>query len=212
MDRRCLLNDSEEGFRLAFEGKQSSLWSAMPGVITEVDLVENTCTVQPAIQGIVEHDDGTIESVNLPVLIHVPIVFPRAGNFILTLPLTVGDEVLVVFGSRCIDAWWQQGGIQRPAEMRMHDLSDGFAIPGPASQPKKVSNISSTEAQLRSLDGTTYLSIAPGGKIKMIAPGGVEVTGNMVVSGEVTANNIPLSTHKHIGVTTGGGTSGGPTI
>lgn len=109
----------------------------------------------------------------------------------------------------------------------MHDLSDGFAIPGPASQPKKLANVSATGAQLRNEAGTTYVEIAADGKIKLVssnqvnveAPlnvtGNMNITGSLVVSGtvgatEVTAGLIPLSTHKHTGVTIGLGTSGGP--
>ena len=106
----------------------------MPGIVQSVDLATMTCSVQPAIQGTIELEDGSLQTTNYPLLIHVPIIFPRAGNFIITLPLAAGDEVLVSWACRCIDAWWQSGGIQRPMEARMHDLSDGFAIPGPTSQ------------------------------------------------------------------------------
>jgi hypothetical protein len=98
--------------------------------------------------------------VNLPLLINVPIVFPASGGFLLTLPLAAGDEVLVVFASRCIDSWWQSGGVGRPMEARMHDLSDGFAIPGPRSQAKLPgAAVSTTKAQLRNNAGTVYLQV-----------------------------------------------------
>jgi phage baseplate assembly protein gpV len=35
--------------------------------------------------------------------------------------------------------------------------------------------------------------------------------GNYTITGVATFNGIPFSTHKHIGVTVGGGTSGTPT-
>lgn len=224
--RDQLLNDPEDAFRQAFDGRQACLWSALPGIVTEVDLAQMTCSVQPAIQGTVEDENGRKQSVNLPVLIHVPICFQRAGAFILTMPLAVGDEVLVVFSSRCIDAWWQSGGVQRPMESRMHDLSDGFAIPGPTSQAKLVSGISTTGAQLRSVDGSTYIEISADGKVKINATqtniqgpvnitGNVNITGALAVSGTVTGSDviaglIHLLTHMHTGVTTGSGTSGGP--
>lgn len=165
MDRAQLLNDAEEAMRLVLDGRQSMLWTAMPGIIQSVDLAAMTCEVQPAIQGTIEDENGAVQSVNLPLLVDVPIVFPGAAGFIITFPLAAGAEVLVVFASRCIDAWWQSGGIQRPAEMRMHDLSDGFAIPGPRSQPNVVDGISSTALEIRNLAGTTLLSITAGGKI-----------------------------------------------
>lgn len=215
MDRRQLLNDNQEALRLAMDGRQSSIWTAIPGIIETVNLAENTCTVQPVIQGLIEHDDNTQQWVNLPQLIHVPIVFPRAGGFAMTFPIMAGDEVLVVFASRCIDAWWQSGGIQKPIEFRMHDLSDGFAIPGAYSQPNKLANISASEAQLRNVEGDAYIGLTADKKIKLVAPGGIEVTGDIVVTGEVTADEvtadgIELSTHLHSGVTVGAGNTGVP--
>ncbi len=165
MDRRQLLNDSEEAMRLVLDGRQSTLWTAMPGIVTAVNLAKMTLSVQPAIQGTVFNEDGTSTAVNLPLLLDVPICFPNAGGFVLTFPIAVNDEVLVVFASRCIDAWWQTGGIQRPMEARLHDLSDGFAIPGPRSQPNVVGSISSTDVELRNAAGTVYLSITSSGKI-----------------------------------------------
>lgn len=164
-DRRALLNDAEESFRLSFEGQQSGMWTAIPCIVKSVNFSKMTLEAQPAIQGMVENEDGSIQAVNLPLLVDVPIVFPSAGGFTLTMPIAANDEVLVVFASRCIDAWWQSGGIQKPIEMRMHDLSDGFAFPGPKSVPNAISNISTTDVQVRNNAGDTYLSITATGKI-----------------------------------------------
>jgi hypothetical protein len=216
-DRAQLLNDQEEGFRLAFDGRQVGIWTALPGIITAVDFSTMTCSVQPALQATIIDENGATQLVNLPLLIHVPVVFPSAGGFTITLPLKVNDEVLVVFSSRCIDSWWQSGGIQKPMEARMHDLSDGFAIPGPKSLPNKISGISSTGAQIRNDAGTTYIEIAADGKIKLVSPSEIDVTGNLSVTGNITATGtitgpggIGLTTHKHSGVQTGSGTSGTP--
>jgi hypothetical protein len=70
--------------------------------------------------------------------------FPRGGGCTLTFPVKEGDECLVIFADRCIDFWWQSGGIQEPVDGRMHDLSDAFCIVGPQSQAKKISGISTT--------------------------------------------------------------------
>lgn len=211
MDRRSLSNDPEEALRLAFEDMESNLWTACPAIVTKVDLTKMTLECQPTIKGQVAMEDNTTQYVNMPILADVPIVFPSAGGFMLTLPIAVGDEVLVVFGARCIDSWWDLGGIQVPAEVRMHDLSDGFAIPGPRSKPKLPAGaISSTGAQLRNNLGTTYIEIAANGKIKLVSPSSIEVTGDLNVSGDVVAGTVSLKTHIHSGVQTGGGDSGPP--
>jgi Phage protein Gp138 N-terminal domain/GpV Apex motif len=143
-------------------------------------------------------------------------VFPSAGGLTLTLPIAQGDEILVVFASRCIDAWWQNGGIQIPMEMRMHDLSDGFAIPGPRSQPNTLTGISTTSAQLRTDAGTSFIELTKTGIINLVSPLGINLvgpimmTGAVVTTGDVVADGISLSTHVHSGVTTGAGDSGPP--
>lgn len=210
-DRRSLYNDSEETFRLAFASQQAFMWTALPGIVTAVNLAKMTVSVQPAIQGVVGLEDGTTQFVNLPLLVDVPIVFPSAGGFTLTLPIAVNDECLVIFSSRCIDAWWQSSGVQKPMEARMHDMSDGFCIPGPRSQPKVLTGISATGAQLRNEAGTTYLEISANGKIKLVSPSEIDITGNLKVTGTITATvdvvagMIPISlvTHTHTSASPG---------
>ena len=59
----------------------------------------------------------------------------------------------------------------------MHDLSDGFAIFSPTSQPKKLVAVSSTSVQLRNQFNSSYVEIAPGDVINITAYGGtVNVT------------------------------------
>jgi len=210
-DRRSLLNDNEESLRIALEGVQSAMWTALPGVVTSVDFAKMVCSVQPTLKGQITLENGSTQLVNLPVLINVPIVFPSAGGFTITLPLAADDEVLVVFSARAIDSWWQSGGIQKPVEARMHDLSDGFAIPGPKSQPNVISGISSTGAQIRNNAGTTYIEIAADGKIKLVSPSEVQITGDLKVTGDVIGNSatvpISLTLHTHTSTTPGNPTS-----
>lgn len=167
MDRNQLLNDAETAMRVALDGRQAQLWTALPGIVQSVDWDAMTVEVQPAIQGVVANEDGSSSYVNLPLLVDVPLCFPSGGGFILTMPLVAGDEVLVVIASRCIDAWWQNGGVGIPMEARMHDLSDGYALPGPRSLPQVVPTPSPTAAQLRNDAGTSIVGINAAGKIQL---------------------------------------------
>ncbi|EBC6432619.1 translation initiation factor IF-2, partial [Salmonella enterica] len=68
------------------------------------------------------------------------------------------------------------GGVQEPVDDRVHDLSDAFCIVGPQSQAQKISGISTSAAQLRSDDGSTFFELNPSTqKIKIVAPGGLDV-------------------------------------
>lgn len=159
MDYRERLHNQQVALSVMLDSMQASLWTALPGVVSSVDLVRMTVEVQPTIQGRQVDQQGNFQFVTLPVLPDVPICFPCGGNYMLTFPVKPGDECLVVFASRAIDNWWQQGEVQTPHEPRMHDLSDGFAIIGPRSQPNVISNISATTTQLRNLNGQNYVEV-----------------------------------------------------
>lgn len=168
MDRRERFSDEQAAIRAAMERLQSRLWTAMPGIVDSFDPVRMVANVQPAITAQLRTPEDVVQDVQVPLLLDCPVVFPGGGGVTLTFALAPGDEVLVVFGSRCIDSWWQQGGVQGQAELRMHNLSDGFVIPGPRSLPRRF-NVSTTAAQLRSDDGETYVELQPGGKVRIQA-------------------------------------------
>lgn len=161
---------------MALDGLRSGLWTSMPGIIQSFNAGAVTATVQLAIKGIVHAPDGTAQFVNMPMLVDVPVHFPRGGGCTLTFPVAKDDECLVVFAARCIDGWWQSGGVQAPMDPRIHDLSDGFAFVGFFSQATKIGGISTASTQLRSNDGATYIDLNPSTKkVKIVAPGGFDV-------------------------------------
>lgn len=211
MDRRERLDDGEEGLRVATTALQARMWTAMPGLIQSFNAEALTCVVQPAIQGVVNDRDGNRSPTDLPLLLDCPVVFPGGGGMALSFPLKPGDECLVVFASRCIDSWWQSGGVQAQAELRMHDLSDGFVLPGVRSQARRFT-ASVTATELRTDDGALLLRMHPGsGVISLVAPvGGVHVDGTLTVTGDVIAGNVSLMHHVHSGVQAGSDLSGQP--
>jgi len=179
------------------EGMRSGLWTAMPGIIQSFSASAVTATVQMAIKGIVQDQAGKSQFVNLPLLVDVPVFFPRGGNCTLTFPVAKNDECLVVFASRCVDGWFQSGGIQAPLQPRMHSMSDGFALVGFFSQATKISGISTSTAQLRSNDGSTYVEVNPSGQIvNVVAPGGMTVTTpTFTVTGVINVQNVNGATN-----------------
>jgi hypothetical protein len=167
---------------------------AIPGIIDSFDATTQTVTVQPAIREKIQNEDGSQEWVNLPLLVDVPIVLPRAGNFVLTMPITKGDECLVMFADLCIDAWFSNGGIQNQIEKRRHDLSDSFAILGCWSQPEKLPYYSTDTTQLRNLAGTSYIEVTD--------------TGINLVGAAIRINGHVYNNHTHSAPSGGGTTSG----
>jgi hypothetical protein len=158
---------------------------ALPCIVQSFDPVKQTITAAPAVM---EKINKTINGVPvltdvpLPLLLDIPIIVPRAGNFVITFPVQPGDECLVIFADFCIDSWYQNGATitndatnQTQADRRRHDLSDGFAILGPWSQVRTIENYSTTAVEIRtedgsdkiSLDGTQVLVISQSNPIKI---------------------------------------------
>lgn len=205
------MNDLQVAIRTALQGFQAGLWTSLPGFVQSYDPVKMTVSVQPTIKIPVRDQQGKWTNQTLPVCPDVLVQFPSAGGFTLSFPIKAGDEGLIVFASRCLDAWWQQGGVQPQAELRMHDLSDGCFIPGLFSQPNVLPNLSTDNVQLRNKDGTVYVEIAEDGKITLKpgtdgvhVDGNVAVTGNITATGEITrglggADQVTLGLHRHPG-------------
>lgn len=235
MDQRERVGNYEEAITTAIQGAQSEMWTTLPGIIESFDPTTMTCVVQCALTFSQRNAQGVISSVQMPALVDCPLVFMGGGQTVQTFTPAQGDECLLHFACRCIDEWWDLGGVQPQLELRLHDLSDGFVVCGPRSKPRVIQNIS-PNMQLRSIDGTVYLEIDPSGVIKIVAPNGVQITGpvnindalqidthgNLTTQGNITAqgtmdaegegtfNGIPVSQHIHGGVAAGPTVTGAP--
>jgi hypothetical protein len=173
---QSLAGGEQQAMKVLSDTIFSMLRVSLPGIIESFDPIACTCTVQPALKGQTADELGNMKSAPLPLLVDVPVVFPRGGGCTITFPVKSGDECLVVFSDRCIDFWWQSGGVQETVDPRQHDLSDAFAIVGPQSQANVISNISTTTLQMRTDDGFAYIELDPNNHaINIVAPGGLDV-------------------------------------
>ena len=189
---QSLAGGEQQAMKVLSDTIFSMLRVSMPGIIQSFDPIACTCTVQPAISGQVADEAGEFKSAPLPLLVDVPVVFPRGGGCTITFPVKVGDECLVVFSDRCIDFWWQNGGVQEAVDPRQHDLSDAFAFIGPQSQAEVIGNISTSTLQMRTDDGAAYIELDPNSHaVNIVAPGGLNVTTPLAkFSAAVTINGL----------------------
>lgn len=160
MDPRERIGDREEALRTMLDGRQAAMHTCLPGIIQSFDPDAMTVEVQPAVMFQVRNQAGVWNNVKLPVCVDCPVHFPSGGGFTLTFPLAAGDECILVFAERCIDAWFQSSGVQPQAEFRMHDLSDGFCIPKVWSKPNTIPGISVASTQLRTDDGECFVDVS----------------------------------------------------
>ncbi|MCW0309116.1 Gp138 family membrane-puncturing spike protein [Pantoea ananatis] len=212
---QSLAGGEEQAMKVLSDTIFSMLRVSMPGIIESFDPVACTCSIQPALKGQVADALGNMKSAPLPVLVDVPVIFPRGGGCTITFPVKAGDECLVIFSDRCIDFWWQNGGVQEPVDQRQHDLSDAFAIVGPQSQAQKISSISTTSVQVRTDDGSSFIELMQGGNVNITTPlltvnGNVQVNGTVKSTGDQVAKGISQTGHVHSGVQSGSSQTGGP--
>lgn len=105
----------------------------MPGRVVSYDRTTQRAQVEPALR-IARGDvdgDGVIDYDPLPVLLNVPVQWPRAGGYAMHMDLREGDWVLLVVCARSLDEWMDAGttGVE-PADLRVGALQDAVAIPG----------------------------------------------------------------------------------
>jgi len=174
------------------EGVKTGLLNARvsyQAIVDSFDPVEQTITAFIAIQQII--DD---KNVTLPILVDVPIVLPSVQGFHITMPIKKGDEVMVMFADRCIDAWFANGGIQKQSEHRVHHIADGVAIIGINSKPNVITNYDSENMTIR--------NTANNQKMIFKANGDIEVETNKDVN--VKCSNISVSASGNASVSVSG--------
>ena len=158
--------------------------TCLPGVIVDYNGV--TATVRPALAKQLANG----ETLAAPQIVRVPICWPTGmgGLAQVSVPLQVGDPVLLHFSERAIDDWLS-GTDGPPGDPRQFDLSDAFATPimRPSNGTADTENVSISF-------GTASLKITPDGSLLIDAPAGTAITG-----GPLTHNGVNVgSTHVHI--------------
>lgn len=172
----------EAAFMAQVESRLKELHTCLPGIIDSYDPLTQTASVQPAIQRVWTEKGG----VALPLCVDVPVAFPGGGDYFLTFPVQRGDECILFFSERCIDFWYLNGGVQLPAEYRLHDLSDAMAVVGINSQARRLTNVQTDGAELRTRSRSTFIKLTETGihmKGDLLHEGNLSRTGNEQIVG-----------------------------
>lgn len=200
---------------------QRMLSMVRTSTIVKVLSVSNGGGVSPVgtvdIQPLVAQTDGKGNIVSLPPVYGVPYMRVQGGTDAVILDPKVGDLGIALFGDRDQSAVSSTKGEAAPGSRRKHSLSDAIYIGGilngtpeqyvqfqdsgiTVTSPQKVTiHAPNTEVQGNfKVTGTSELD------------GAVTAKDTVTATGEVTGKGVELSTHKHTGVQTGGGTSGPP--
>lgn len=113
--------------------------TVIPGIVKKVNVVNGsliTIDADVVIYNMVTDDTGLkVKNEAIPTISNIPFVVPwgKTAGLLLSVPVNVGDDVLLLFADRSIDNWQSTGKMAAPAEdtiPRTHDLTDAIAIPG----------------------------------------------------------------------------------
>lgn len=115
----------------SLDARLDGLMTALPGRVMSYSSSDQTADVQPLIKAAYVDETGARRVELLPIVTHVPIVFPGGGGNSHTWPVSEGDTVLLVFSTASLDKWLDgDGRAVDPGDDRRHNLSDAVAIPG----------------------------------------------------------------------------------
>lgn len=135
-----------------FDLRLRDVHTAIPAVVDRYDADAQTVDATPQVKAYARQETQDV-AVPLPQVTKCPVVFPGAGGFRITFPIQQGDTVLLLFAEGSIDAWRKAGGLQDPADMRRHHLSDGIALPGLYDATKAWSKASTSGLTIGSDSG-----------------------------------------------------------
>lgn len=98
-----------------------------------------------------------------PIIVDAPVIFLGGGGFSLTFPVSVGDECLVLFNDRDIDAWFAGSSSSANPTGRLHSFADAFVLVGIRSLPKLILSPDGDGAALRNRFGTSKVLVLDDG-------------------------------------------------
>lgn len=169
--------------------------------VLKFDASKQTVDVKPCIMGIEKNDTSNVSMITrtgeevyithheLPSILNVPICHPRSGQYMITLPIEVGDTGMLIVSQRDLTNWKNKGGIQQQAELSIFDMNDGIFLPFVPNQANIISDYNSSALEIR----------AKNDKISMDGSGTLNITGNVHIVGDVTVTKTLTATTDVVG-------------
>lgn len=200
--------------RTAIDARLLDVRVAIPATIETYDPASQTCSAQPAVKTLLA--DGS--AARLPVVVDIPVVFPRGGGAFLSIPLKKGDRVLLLFADAALDRWLTRGEELEPLDARGHDLTDAVAIPGlyPMSDPIDFAATFPSQFADRAVlgreDGAASVQVGDDGKVYLgDGLGAFSVALAEAVLARIAALEAAFSAHTHTYTTPAVPAGPGPT-
>ena len=194
--------DLAEVLRVAMDNRLSDLHVALPGRVEKYDLAQQSADIKPLIKRAFQTADGTEVLEELPVISQVPIVFPRAGGFFISLPIKKGDLVTLLFCERSIDKYTKGTGKDTdPVDLRQHELIDAVAFPGFYPFSEAIAEASGSDMVVGH-DGGMQMTIDDAGAMALAAVGAATQAVALATKVQTELGNVQTAHNTHIHITT----------
>lgn len=96
------------------------------GTIESYDKTKNTASISINFK----RQLPTGDVLAYPLLVDCPVFILSGGDCDISMPITKGDQCIILFNDRDIDNWHYSGKVDVPSSARAHSLSDGMALVG----------------------------------------------------------------------------------
>lgn len=161
----CAKLDFIEQVAKMMDEKIAGIHTCVPAVITAYDAENNTAVVQPVAQ----YTDKLGRKIDFPEIADVPVVMPSFEGGAIIIPVSRGDECLLIFAEQSLDLWLGDGAYNSIGDALRFALSNAIALVGYTT--KAAGDV----PQLRAMSSEDK-------KIRIV--GAVEVVGTLTVNGK----------------------------
>lgn len=97
--------------------------------------------------------------VDYPLVVDCPVIIMQGGDCSLTFPIQKGDDCLILFNDRDIDAWFTTGQKLPLPTNKIHSFSDALALVGIRHFQDSIEDYDTTRVVLQ--NGTTMVGVGP---------------------------------------------------
>jgi Phage protein Gp138 N-terminal domain len=160
---------------------RSAFHTSFPARVLAYDVEAQTVDVRPALLREVPSDDPGVPwgFEQLPDILSAQVMWPRAGGFVITFPIAVGDWVLVLCAEQATSLWRTRAQApSHPGLVDPHGLNGCVCLPGWYPDKERLANVSATDLVIGKTDGDSTIAIKPDGTIQL---------------GDLTATPVALS-------------------
>lgn len=163
--------------------------TSIPGHFISFNPDTQLAQIQIGIQRI----DVNGKTFDPPPLIECPVYFAGGSQYFVEHQIDAGDECLITFSQRCIDAWVNTGGIANNPILRFHDFSDAVIFPGIRSQPNKITGFENNGVRLRNKAGDKFVWLKNDGTAEitvdtLVINANIEHNGDQTTTGTINAD------------------------